>query len=78
MPSLVLGSALLRLIRGLFRKMVEEGKVDPKQLAEQCPGKAITWDEEKKMLIIDWSKCVKSMNCIRRAFPRSSQVKIEK
>ncbi|WP_084019967.1 sulfite reductase, dissimilatory-type subunit alpha [Vulcanisaeta thermophila] len=53
----------------LLRKMVEEGRVDPKQLAEQCPGKAITWDEERKELRIDGSKCKKSMNCIRRAFP---------
>ncbi|WP_069808050.1 sulfite reductase, dissimilatory-type subunit alpha [Vulcanisaeta thermophila] len=55
--------------QGLLRKMIEEGKVNPKELVEQCPSKAITWDEERKELRIDGSKCLKAMNCIRRAFP---------
>jgi sulfite reductase alpha subunit len=49
--------------------MVEEGKINPKELVESCPSKAITWDEERKELRIDGSKCLKAMNCIRRAFP---------
>ena len=55
--------------QGLLRKMVEEGKINPKELVESCPSKAITWDEERKELRIDGSKCLKAMNCIRRAFP---------
>ena len=53
----------------LFRKKVEADEVNPKELAESCPSKAITWDEERRELRIDESKCVRSMNCIRRAFP---------
>ncbi|PLC67635.1 sulfite reductase, dissimilatory-type subunit alpha [Vulcanisaeta sp. EB80] len=55
--------------QGLLRKMVEEGKINPKELVESCPSKAIAWDEERKELRIDGSKCLKAMNCIRRAFP---------
>jgi len=55
--------------QGLLRKMVEEGKINPKELVESCPSKAITWDEERKELRIDGSKCLKAMNCIRKAFP---------
>ncbi len=55
--------------QGLFRKMVEEGKINPKEIVDSCPSKAITWDEEKKELRIDGSKCLKAMNCIRKAFP---------
>ncbi len=55
--------------QGLLRKMVEEGRINPKELVESCPSKAITWDEEKKELRIDGSKCLKAMNCIRKAFP---------
>ncbi|ADN51467.1 sulfite reductase subunit alpha [Vulcanisaeta distributa] len=55
--------------QGLFRKMVEEGKINPKEIVDSCPSKAIIWDEEKKELRIDGSKCLKAMNCIRRAFP---------
>jgi Dissimilatory sulfite reductase (desulfoviridin), alpha and beta subunits len=51
--------------QGLLRKMVEEGKINPKELVESCPSKAITWDEERKELRIDGSKCLKAMNCIR-------------
>ena len=55
--------------QGLLRKMVEEGKINPKELVESCPSKAIAWDEERKELRIDGSKCLKAMNCIRKAFP---------
>ena len=55
--------------QGLLRKMIEEGRINPKELVESCPSKAITWDEEKKELRIDGSKCLKAMNCIRKAFP---------
>ena len=55
--------------QGLLRKMVEEGKINPKELVDSCPSKAIAWDEERKELRIDGSKCLKAMNCIRRAFP---------
>ena len=55
--------------QGLFRKMVEEGRINPKEIVDSCPSKAITWDEEKKELRIDGSKCLKAMNCIRKAFP---------
>ncbi|MGC8607122.1 MAG: sulfite reductase, dissimilatory-type subunit alpha [Vulcanisaeta sp.] len=55
--------------QGLFRKMVEEGKINPKEIVNSCPSKAITWNEEKKELNIDGSKCLKAMNCIRKAFP---------
>ncbi|MEM0111926.1 MAG: dissimilatory-type sulfite reductase subunit alpha [Candidatus Parvarchaeota archaeon] len=53
----------------LFRKKVESGEVDPVKLAEECPSGAITWDPEKKELKINGSRCKKSMNCIRKAFP---------
>lgn len=55
--------------QGLLRKMIDEGKVNPRELAESCPSKAITWDEERRELRIDGSKCLKAMNCIRKAFP---------
>ena len=55
--------------QGLLRKMIEDGKINPKELVESCPSKAITWDEGKKELRIDGSKCVKCMHCIRKAFP---------
>lgn len=55
--------------QGLFRKMVEEGKINPKEIVDSCPSKAISWNEEKKELNIDGSKCLKAMNCIKKAFP---------
>jgi len=52
-----------------FRELVERGVVDPVKLAANCPSGAIRWDAEKKELVIDGSKCKKSMHCIRTAFP---------
>jgi sulfite reductase alpha subunit len=52
-----------------LRYMVESGKVNPKELVEGCPSCAITWDEEKKEVNIDGAKCLKAMNCIKKAFP---------
>ena len=53
----------------LLKNKAETGEVDVRELVERCPSKAITWDEEKKALKIDGSRCEKSMNCIRSAFP---------
>ncbi len=52
-----------------FRERVEKKEVDPEKLAKQCPGKAIRWDAATKTLSIDGTKCQKSSNCIRHAFP---------
>jgi sulfite reductase alpha subunit len=35
---------------GLFRRFVEEGRVDPRDLVSGCPSGAITWDEERRDL----------------------------
>lgn len=53
----------------LLRRRAERGDVDVKRLVERCPSGAIAWDGEKKELKIDGSRCAKSMNCIRSAFP---------
>ena len=53
----------------LLRRRVESGELDPRELVAGCPSGAITWDEEKKELKIDATKCKKSMECIRRAYP---------
>ena len=52
-----------------FRELVERGVVDPVKLAANCPSGAIRWDAERRELVIDGSKCKKSMHCIRTAFP---------
>ncbi|MCY0891844.1 MAG: sulfite reductase, dissimilatory-type subunit alpha, partial [Pyrobaculum arsenaticum] len=39
------------------------------KLAANCPSGAITWDNERKELRIDGTRCKKSMHCIRTAFP---------
>ncbi|MEM1616573.1 MAG: dissimilatory-type sulfite reductase subunit alpha, partial [Pyrobaculum sp.] len=52
-----------------FRRKVEAGEVDPEKLAANCPSGAITWDNERKELRIDGTRCKKSMHCIRTAFP---------
>lgn len=52
-----------------FRAKVEKGEVSLQEMVRNCPGKAIRWDPATKTLSIDGSKCQKSMNCIRRAFP---------
>mgnify|MGYP001770700264 FL=1 len=64
--------------QGLLRKMIEEGRVNPRELVESCPSKAITWDEERKELKIDGSKCLKAMNCIKKAFPAIRPGKVRK
>lgn len=53
----------------LLRSRAERGEVDVRGLVERCPSRAIAWDEEKGELTIDGSRCRKSMNCIRSAFP---------
>ncbi len=53
----------------LFRKKVESGELDPEKIVARCPSGAISWDKEKKELKIDGSRCKKSMECIRTAFP---------
>jgi sulfite reductase alpha subunit len=53
----------------LLRRKIEAGEVDPEKLAANCPSGAITWDKEKKELKIDGTRCKKSMQCIRAAFP---------
>jgi sulfite reductase alpha subunit len=53
----------------LLKNKAETGEVDVRELVERCPSKAITWDEATKALKIDGSRCAKSMNCIRSAFP---------
>ncbi len=53
----------------LFRKKVESGELDVEKIVARCPSGAISWDKEKKELKIDGSRCKKSMECIRTAFP---------
>ena len=52
-----------------LQKRFDEGSVSPEELVADCPGKAIHWDAPSKQLSIDGTKCQKSMNCIRQAFP---------
>ena len=52
-----------------FESKVASGEVVPEELVAQCPGKAVRWDANARELTIDGTKCQKSMNCIRRAFP---------
>lgn len=52
-----------------LRVMIESGKVNPKELVDKCPSGAISWDNEKREVKIDGSKCLKAMNCIKQAFP---------
>jgi sulfite reductase alpha subunit len=49
-----------------LRQWIEEGG-DVEELVRSCPTRAITWDGSR--LSIDGSKCVKCMECIRRAYP---------
>ena len=53
----------------LLQQKFEKGEVSPENLEKRCAGHAIRWDPAKKVLSIDGSKCQKSMNCIRAAFP---------
>ncbi|MEM4964555.1 MAG: dissimilatory-type sulfite reductase subunit alpha [Pyrobaculum sp.] len=53
----------------LLRKKIDAKEVDVEALVAGCPAGAITWDREKRELKIDGTRCKKSMNCIRKAFP---------
>lgn len=55
--------------QALLRQMIEGGRISPDELVKGCPSGAISWDPEKKELRIDGSKCLKAMNCIKKAFP---------
>ncbi|MGD0718438.1 MAG: sulfite reductase, dissimilatory-type subunit alpha [Thermoplasmata archaeon] len=52
-----------------FRAKVDQGEVSPEEVVRRCPGSAIGWDPVSRTISFDGSKCRKSMNCIRKAFP---------
>jgi len=51
----------------LLKEKIKAGEVDPKALEANCPSRAITWDG--KELKIDGTRCKRSMQCIRAAYP---------
>ncbi len=52
-----------------LKSKVGSGKVSMDELVRNCPSGAIQINSSASDLSIDPGKCVKSMNCIRRAFP---------
>lgn len=55
--------------QALLTARAAAGEVDVRGLVERCPSRAIAWEEGTQELRIDESRCVKSMHCIRSAFP---------